>query len=146
VGSIFRTATAAGIEKMYLCGITPAPYDSFGRPCPKIAKVALGAEKSMAWERRTSVARLIQQLKKQEYTILCAEIYARAIPYTHVNIPDNKQEKIALVMGNEVDGLSENILKHADMILAIPMREEKESLNVSVAFGILVFYLNDHSH
>jgi 23S rRNA (guanosine2251-2'-O)-methyltransferase len=142
VGSMFRTADAAGIEKIYVCGVTPAPIDVFGRSCPKIAKVALGAEKSIAWERKTYTIRFIQSLKKQGFFIVCAEICSAAIPYTDFDISENRKNKIALIMGNEVGGLSEKIFACADTVLAIPMRGEKESLNVSVAFGILAFHLN----
>jgi len=141
VGSIFRTADAVGIEKIYACGATPVPVDVFGRPCSKIAKVALGAEKTVAWEKKVSSIRLINQLKKQEFFIICAEVCAGAISYTDIRIPEFKKERIALVMGNEVGGLSQKILERADSIIAIPMRGEKESLNVSVAFGILVYHL-----
>lgn len=141
MGSMFRTADAAGVEKIYLCGLTPAPMDAFKCPCPKIAKTALGAEKSVAWEQKKSIIRLIHFLKKQRFFIICSEICEGAIPYTDFNIPKGRQEKIALIMGNEVDGLSKKVLTLADAILAIPMRGKKESLNVSVAFGILVFHL-----
>ncbi len=141
VGSMFRTADAAGIEKIYLCGVTPTPVDAFGRACKKIAKVALGAETSVAWEQRKSIVRLLQNLKKQGFFIICAEICDTPIPYINFKIPKGRKEKIALVMGSEVDGLSKNILTVADTILSIPMHGKKESLNVSVAFGILAFYL-----
>lgn len=141
MGSMFRTADAAGIEKIYLCGLTPAPLDVFSRPCPKIAKTALGAEKSVVWEHRKSIVRLIKNLKKQGFFIVCGEICVSAIPYTDFKIQKGGQEKIALIMGNEVDGLSKKVLSLGDVILTIPMRGKKESLNVSVSFGILAFYL-----
>lgn len=140
VGSMFRTADAAGIEKIYLCGLTSAPVDVFSRPCPKIAKTALGAEKSVVWEKKKSAVRLIKNLKKQGFFIVCAEICEGAISYTDFSIPKGRRKKITLIMGNEVEGLSKKVLSLADAVLKIPMRGEKESLNVSVAFGILAFY------
>jgi tRNA G18 (ribose-2'-O)-methylase SpoU len=138
-GSIFRTADAAGIEKIYLCGITPAPKDKYGRTRQDFIKVSLGAEKSVAWEQTKSTARLIDKLKKQGYEILAVEQNKKSIPYNKFKPGNN--ERIVLVMGNEVKGLSESILKKADKILEIPMMGKKESLNVSVAFGIIVFYI-----
>ncbi|MBI1755342.1 TrmH family RNA methyltransferase [Candidatus Azambacteria bacterium] len=151
VGSMFRTADAAGIEKLYLCGITPAPVDAFGRPSEKLRKVALGAEKSVAWEKVKSTARLIDKLKKDGFTIFAVEQSKKSVPYFRVK---QKGKKIAIVMGNEVKGLPKSVLERADTILEIPMRgamvrqahhprhigRGKESLNVSVAFGIVAFH------
>lgn len=139
VGSIFRTADAAGIHKLYLCGITPDPVDRFGRPVTKISKVSLGAEKAVPWQHYVSTARCIAFLKKQGYRVLAIERNRNSVPYTSVSI--NKGEKVALVLGNEVEGLPTSILEMADAILEIPMRGSKESLNVAVAFGITVYRL-----
>ncbi|TSC89610.1 MAG: tRNA/rRNA methyltransferase SpoU [Parcubacteria group bacterium Gr01-1014_3] len=144
VGSIFRTADAAGIEKVYLGGITPEPVDIFGRPRPQLTKVALGGEKSVPWDASARSAqgtsRLIDRLKKEGYKIFAIEQSKKSIPYHKLKI-DNLKLKIALVVGNEVRGLSPAILKKADKILEIPMHGKKESLNVAVAFGIVVFRL-----
>lgn len=138
VGSIFRTADAAGIEKLYLCGITPTPFDVFGKPRAQIAKVALGAEKSIAWEkvRRTSDA--IRRAKRDGYTVLAVELAPRAIPYFRYA---TGKKKICLVVGNEVKGLPPAFLKQCDAVLEIPMYGKKESLNVGVAFGVVAFGL-----
>jgi len=141
VGSIFRTADAAGVEKIYLCGITPAPIDRFGRPNKEIAKVALGAEQSIPWESTASAAALITRLKKQGYEIVAVEQDARSIPYTHMRIKKSDRMRTAVIMGSEVEGLSSPILKRCDTILEIPMHGAKESLNVGVAFGIVIFHL-----
>ena len=163
VGSIFRTADAAGVEKIYLCGITPEPVDRFGKLRPQLAKVSLGAEKTVAWEYCKSASRLINKLKKESYkipkprnagpgwqwqgrlTIFAVEQDKKSIPYYKMKPFDKAQGKnkneLVLIFGNEVKGLSKSILKEADKILEIPMRGKKESLNVSVAFGIVVFHL-----
>ncbi len=161
VGSIFRTADAAGVEKIYLCGITPAPVDSFGKPRQQLTKVSLGAEKYVKWEMAKATGRLIDNLKKQKYKIFAIEQNKKSIPYHKVKnlstFPRESRQKIALILGNEVSGLSPSILKRADKILEIPMHgamvrqahhprhtgRGKESLNVAVAFGIVVFKLRE---
>lgn len=149
VGSIFRTADAAGVEKIYLCGITPAPIDKFGQKRQQIAKVALGAEDYVMWEKTKSTMQLIDKLKKGGYMILAVEQSKKAIPYYEFNLPSipssqrrgKRGGSVALVLGNEVKGLPYSILKRTDKILEIPMRGKKESLNVAVVFGIIAFYL-----
>lgn len=141
VGSIFRTADAAGVEKLYLCGITPAPVDRFGNIRPQLAKVALGAEKSVAWEKCASATRLIDKLKKSGYKILAIEQSAKSIPYFELPKSYILNSRFCLVLGSEVKGLPATILQKADKILEIPMRGKKESLNVAVAFGIVAFQL-----
>lgn len=138
VGSIFRTADAAGVYKIYLGGITPSPMDEFGRWRSQISKVALGAEKYLAWEKCQSTSKLIDRLKKDSYLVIAVEQSKKAMPYCQFKYPD---QKIALVLGNEVRGLSPQVLRLADQIVEIPMYGQKESLNVSVAFGIVVFHL-----
>lgn len=140
VGSIFRTADAAGIEKIYLGGITPDPLDVFGRPRPQFVKVSLGAEKTVAWEKVKSTMRLINQLKKDGYKIWAVEQGKKSISYYKLKLKSKKQ-KIALILGNEVRGIQPAILKKCDKILEIPMRGKKESLNVAVSFGIAAFGL-----
>ncbi len=147
VGSIFRTADAAGVKKIYLCGITPAPLDIFGKLRPQLTKVSLGAEKYVEWECVKSTTQLIDKLKNPPagggYKIFAVEQSKKSIPYYKLkNLRTKKRKiKIALVVGNEVNGLSASILKRADKILEIPMKGKKESLNVSVAFGVIVFHL-----
>ncbi len=147
VGSIFRTADAAGCEKIYLCGITPAPRDRFGRINEKIAKVALGAENWVKWEKVSQTTRLIDKIRKDGYKIFAVEQSKKSVPYYKVKIKNlpvgeaGKNSKVALVLGAEVDGLPSAILRRADKILEIPMRGKKESLNVAVAFGIVAFNL-----
>jgi len=141
VGSIFRTADAAGVKKLYLSGITPIPLDRFGKVRPDIAKVALGAEVSVPWEQILSTVRMIKKLKKDGYVVVSLEQSKISVLFNKIKIKKNK--KIALVVGNEVRGLSKDILKLSDIIMEIPMKGDKESLNVSVAFGIAVYALNN---
>jgi 23S rRNA (guanosine2251-2'-O)-methyltransferase len=141
VGSIFRTADAAGCEKIYLAGITPAPRDRFGRVNEKIGKVALGAENFLPWEKVRETGRLIKNLKKEKYKILAIEQSSRSVPYQKIKLTKKDLAKTALVLGNEIKGLPISVLRLADKILEIPMRGKKESLNVAVAFGIVAFNL-----
>lgn len=141
VGSIFRTADAAGVEKIYLCGITPSPLDDFGRKRIQFTKVSLGAEDGVKWEKCKQTFRAIDTLKKQGYTIFAVEINKKSIPYYKIRLSKNELQKTVLVLGHEVKGLSDTILKKADKVLEIPMVGQKESLNVSVAFGIIIFSL-----
>ncbi len=142
VGSIFRTADGAGVRKIYLCGITPVPVDSFGRQRPQLTKVSLGAEKSVEWEKVSSATRLIKKLKKDGYKIFAVEQSKKSVLFYKTSWSRAPSSKLCLVVGNEVKGLSAPILKLADEILEIPMRGRKESLNVSVAFGIVVYQLS----
>ncbi|MBI5306543.1 TrmH family RNA methyltransferase [Candidatus Wolfebacteria bacterium] len=140
VGSIFRTADAAGIEKIYLCGITPKPVDIFGKPREQLTKVSLGAEKYVEWEYVKNTARLIDKLKKEHYKIFAIEQNKKSIPYYDLKLKNLKTEKFCLVLGNEINGLPQSILRRSNKILEIPMKGGKESLNVSVAFGIIAFH------
>jgi tRNA G18 (ribose-2'-O)-methylase SpoU len=141
VGSVFRTADAAGVSKIYLCGITPKPVDPLGNYRREIAKVALGAERTVPWEYSRSTAALLKKLRKAGYTIFAVEQSAKSVPYYALNPKRYARARVALIVGNEVEGLPAGILHLADKILEIPMQGKKESLNVSVAFGIVVFRL-----
>ncbi len=141
VGSIFRTADAVGAKKIYLGGITPAPIDRFGLENKALTKVALGAEKSVKWEKTDNISKVIDFLKKKEYGIVIIEQNKKAISIFDNKLSKFKKDKIAIIMGAEVDGVSKEILNKADYIIEIPMQGKKESLNVSVAFGIAVYQL-----
>jgi tRNA G18 (ribose-2'-O)-methylase SpoU len=138
VGSIFRTSDGAGVEKIYLTGYTPGPADKFGKPIPQFAKVSLGAEGSIAWEKVRDINRVIKSLSADGYEIVALEQSARSEDYEKFR----GRGKIALIVGNEVRGLSPAILKKCDAVIEIPMRGKKESLNVSVAFGIASYELS----
>jgi 23S rRNA (guanosine2251-2'-O)-methyltransferase len=144
VGSIFRTADGAGVTRVYLCGITPSPLDRFGRVQSALAKVALGAQDTVAWEKAANTGRLIDRLRKEGFTVIALEQDARAVPYTRVKLTRSRFEKTALVLGAEVTGLPKSILNKCDTIVDIPMRGRKESLNVAVSFGIAVYGLCAH--
>lgn len=133
VGSILRTADACGILKIYLCGITPSP------PHPKIAKTALGAENFLEIIKKGKTWKLVEDLKKEGYFIIALEQTKKSRDLFSFRLP--KKEKIALVLGPERRGLSERILKRTDAQVEIPMWGKKESLNVSVAFGIAAYFL-----
>lgn len=135
VGSIFRTADAAGVAKVYLTGYTPTPLDRFGRPQKDIAKTALGAELALAWEYRKSPAATIRDLKARGWTIVAVEQREDSLPYKEVP----RSGKTLFILGNEVRGLSTALLEACDFIVEIPMHGKKESLNVSVAAGIVLF-------
>jgi tRNA G18 (ribose-2'-O)-methylase SpoU len=139
VGSLFRTADAVGLDEVYLIGTTPTPIDRFGRPQPDIAKTALGAEKSISYKYFKNFDEVYTMLRLEKITIVGLEQNPSAIDYkTYTPTGDT-----ALVLGNEVTGISSEILVQFDAILEIPMNGEKESLNVSVAGGIAVYRLFD---
>ena len=138
VGSIFRTSDAAGIEKLYLCGITPTPNDLFGKKLPQLTKVSLGAEDTVKWEKCSSTVKTIIKLKSEGYKIVAVEQAENSVPYYDFKTDSTN---LALVVGHEVKGLPKNILDLVDVVVEIPMYGKKESLNVGVAFGIVAFSL-----
>src|SRR3989338_784954 len=135
VGSIFRTADAVGVSHIYLTGYTPAPVDRFGRKRKNFAKVSLGAEKTVGWESTKDISPLLSRLKKRQAFLVAVEQAPRSIDYRKVP----RKRAVALVFGNEVKGLSPAVLKQCDCVAEIPMRGSKESLNVAVAAGIVLF-------
>ncbi len=139
VGSIFRTADGAGISKIILSGYTPTPLDRFNLPRKDLAKVALGAEKTIPWVQAKTFAEAVKLLKKENYFIAAIEQDKHSTPLFDFKAP--KDRPLALVLGNEVRGISPASLKLCDAILEIPMRGKKESLNVSVTAGIAMFSL-----
>ena len=140
VGSIFRTADGAGVKKIYLTGYTPGPNDKFSKPIPQFAKVSLGAEEFVAWEKTKDINKVIKNLRAGGYKIIALEQSPKSIPYN--SLVRSRYPLVALIVGNEVRGLSPAILKKCDAVVDIPMRGCKESLNVSVAFGIAAYWLS----
>jgi 23S rRNA (guanosine2251-2'-O)-methyltransferase len=132
VGSIIRTCDALGIQEIYFCGITPEIKS------PKVKKTSLGAEKDIKAEYFKNTKEAVLKIKSKKYQIMGLEITINAEDIATVKIDD---ERTALVVGNEVSGISDEILELCDMIVKIPMKGKKESLNVSVAFGIAAFLL-----
>lgn len=137
VGSIFRTANAVGIEKIYLCGTTPTPLDKKGNKRKDFAKVALGAEDTVAWEYCESTLACIKTLHEEGFYSIAFEQDSASKNYKDVDIQE--KEKVAFVIGNEVDGITRDVLEKCDIIAEIPMLGTKESLNVTIAFGIGVY-------
>lgn len=137
VGSLFRTADAAGVSNIILSGYTPTPLDRFGRARKDFAKVSLGAEQSMPWEAVEEIVPKLEQLKKEGYMPVVLEQSPDSTPLFDFKPSGN----IALIVGNEVEGVDPTLLAMADAIVEIPMRGQKESLNVSVAAGIALFAL-----
>ncbi|MEK7161609.1 MAG: TrmH family RNA methyltransferase [Patescibacteria group bacterium] len=135
VGSVFRTADAFGIAKIYLTGYTGTPANPVHKN--KIAKSAIGAENWVAWEHKASVTRLIKELKSQNIKILGLENNVKA---ENIN-KFRPMFPLALLLGEEGPGINKKLLKLCDNVVEIPMLGKKESLNVSVAFGIAAYQL-----
>ena len=135
VGSIFRTADAAGISKIYLTGYTPTPLDRFGRDRKDFAKTALGAQKTVGWEYAKTASTIINKLKKDKTEVIAVEQANNAVDYKKIKI----NSPTAFVFGNEVKGLSRAVLERSDRVAQIKMLGKKESLNVSVTVGVFLF-------
>lgn len=135
VGAMFRTADAAGINKIYLTGYTPTPLDRFGRKRRDLAKSALGAEEFVSWEQKKNIFPLLTKLKDEKYSIIAIEQAKNSVDYKKVK----PKSKNVFIVGAEVTGIPKNVLEKCDIIAEIPMRGKKESLNVSVACGIALF-------
>lgn len=132
IGSIFRTADALCVSKIFLCGICGKP------PHQKISKTALGAESWIEWEHYGSGWRVIEKLKKEKVFIAALEQTKNSLTYTKFK----PKFPLALVIGNEVKGVLPSILKRADKVISLPMFGRKESLNVAVAFGVAAYEIN----
>jgi tRNA G18 (ribose-2'-O)-methylase SpoU len=139
VGSMFRTADGAGIGRIILSGYTPDHLDPKGKERRDFVKVSLGAEKFIPYSRAKQLSPALKKLKAEGYTIVAVELSERAVSVFDYRQKDG--EKLAIVMGNEVRGISTQSLRHCDHVVQIPMRGKKESLNVGVACGIALFTL-----
>ena len=148
VGPIFRTAECAGVGKIYCVGTTPVPIDRFGRKRKDFAKVSLGAEELVSWERVNDgdISKIVKQLKKSGFKIVAVEQTGKSIDYsmfkkTHLDKKTHSinTKGVAYIFGNEVEGVSKELLKVADVAVEIPMKGKKESLNVAVAAGVILF-------
>lgn len=135
VGSIFRTADAAGVSKIFLSGYTPRPLDRFKRPQKEIYKTALGAAEYVPWEYRKDPVSIIRELRLQKYRIVGVEQDARSRDYRRYA----RRRSTLFIFGNEVRGISPRLRALCDELLEIPMRGKKESLNVAVTAGIILF-------
>jgi tRNA G18 (ribose-2'-O)-methylase SpoU len=139
VGSIFRTADAVGVSKIFLVGYTPCPFDKFKRVNKEIAKTALGAEKTVDWEHVDDIFSLLEQLKKDGFQIIAIEQAENSVDYKTVKL----KEKNAFIFGSEVGGISKELLEKCDIVAEISMCGKKESLNVSVSAGVALFRMFD---
>ncbi len=137
VGSIFRTADGAGFDKIYLCGYTGTPPDR------RIEKVSLGAENFIEWEHHEPCTKICQELQKKDFNIIALEQTPTSQNIFETNLKTEKN--IALIVGNEVEGVSEEVLKLCNQHLHIPMLGQKTSLNVSVATGIALYEIERKS-
>ena len=133
VGSIFRTADGAGVEKIWICGITGHPPDT------QISKTALGAEGEVPWEYRRDAREVLRELKLRGYKIVFLEQLAESIPYQDF-YPSGP---VCLVLGNEISGVSDELVALCDETLEIEMAGLKNSLNVAVAFGIVGYHIRN---
>lgn len=133
IGSVFRTSDAFLIEKIYLCGITATP------PNKEIHKTALGATESVDWEYCESAIQSIQKLKSDNVKIMAIEQVEQSVMLHNFEVAEN--EKYALIFGNEVKGVQQELIDEADGVIEIPQLGTKHSLNVSVSAGIVVWDL-----
>ena len=133
IGSVFRTADAFLVEKIYLCGISATP------PSAEIHKTALGAEDTVKWEYAEDTLTLIERLKGEGYTVFAVEQTEKSTFLNHVH-PD-KNRRYAIVLGNEVKGVQQSVVDRCDGSIEIPQFGTKHSLNVSVAAGIVIWQL-----
>lgn len=137
VGAIFRTADAIGIDKIFLTGYCPTPIDRFGRERSDFKKSSLGSKTK--WDYAEDILVLIQSLKKEDFNIISVEQNKDSVDYKDIIL----KEKNAVVMGNENFGVNKSVLQLSDQIAELPMRGFKNSLNVSVTTGIVLYSFFD---
>ncbi len=145
VGSLLRTADGLGVQRVYLTGYTPYPWRQGDDRLPhlarkidhQIAKTALGAEKLAVWEQASNIEELLDALKTDGFTLAALEQTPTAVPLPKYSSPD----KLALIVGREVEGVESEILARCEVVLEIPMLGQKESFNVAVAAGMALYHL-----
>ena len=131
VGSVFRTSDAFLVEKICLCGITPIP------PHKEIRKTALGASESVDWQRYANSMNCIQELKAEGYYIISIEQAEKTVKLN--DFAPKKDNKYALIFGNEIKGVEQEIVTASDAVIEIPQYGTKHSLNISVSTGIVIW-------
>ena len=137
VGALFRTSDAARVQHLYLCGITGTP------PRDEIRKTSLGAEASVPWSYEPDAVNLVERLKQQGYQIVVLEHTDSSFCFRKADY----QFPLCLLIGHEYQGVQEQLVQKADLAVEIPMHGIKQSLNVSVAYGIMVYeLLNQWEH
>ena len=132
VGSAFRTADAFGVDRIYLGGICPVP------PSPELRKVALGAEEVVPFEHVSDVVDLVRRLQGEGYTVIAVEQTVNSVKLDEFH---PAQGRYALVFGNEVAGVQQEVVDACDFALEIPQKGTKHSLNVSVSIGVVLWGL-----
>lgn len=132
VGSIFRTSDAFLVEKIMLCGITATP------PSPEIHKTALGAEDSVDWEYFGTTCECIEEMKRRGYIVCCLEQVKESVELQDFRLQE--QSRYAIVLGNEVNGVEQDVVDMSDYCIEIPQYGTKHSLNVSVSGGIAIWH------
>jgi 23S rRNA (guanosine2251-2'-O)-methyltransferase len=135
VGSLFRTADGAGVGQIHLCGITPTPAQ------PKVAKTALGAEKSVHWRYHRNALHAADLLQAQGYALWALEIHPNALSILDAPVAG----PLALIIGNEVTGVDPELLARCERVVEIPMLGHKRSLNVASAAAIAIYWLRFRS-
>ncbi|MCQ2147096.1 MAG: RNA methyltransferase [Bacteroidales bacterium] len=136
VGSAFRTGDSFKADKVWLCGICATP------PSAEIHKSALGAEDSVAWEHADSTSELVDRLSEVGYTIVSVEQTVNSVKLNEF-VPE-KGKKYALIFGNEVSGVDQDVVNKSDFALEIPQFGTKHSLNVSVSIGVILWHVRYH--
>lgn len=136
VGSVFRTSDSFKIDKVFLCGICAVP------PSAEIHKSALGAEDSVGWEHFDDTLDAVRRLKEEGYTVVCAEQTVGSVMLDGF-VPEQGR-KYAVVFGNEVSGVRQDVVDAADFCLEIPQFGTKHSLNVSVSAGVILWHFRLH--
>ncbi len=133
VGAFFRTADAFAIDQLVLCGITATP------PSKEIHKTALGAEQTVRWSYSGSTIEAVERLKEEGYTIIAIEQVEGSVMLDTFKVESGK--RYALVVGNEVEGVSQEVVDMCDQFIEIPQEGTKHSLNVSVAAGVVLWHI-----
>ena len=131
VGSVFRTADAFRVSKIYLCGITPTP------PNRDILKSALGATETIQWKYAATTLEVINLLKKENYYLAAIEQTKTSVQLQEFNLSNEK--KLALIFGHEVDGVNQQVINECDASIEIPQQGTKHSLNIAVCAGIVIW-------
>ncbi len=134
VGSVFRTADAFRVEKVYLCGITSTPSNN-----REVHKTALGAEETVEWDYETETVQVVCALKEEGYKIYAVEQAENALSLERLSI--EKEKKYALIFGNEVKGVQQEVINQSDGCIEIPQFGTKHSFNISVSVGIVLWQI-----
>lgn len=143
VGSLFRTCEGLGVDKLYLTGYTPYPMTDTDDRLPhlskkisdQIKKTALGAEDTLKWQRYQDINSLIFNLKKEGFSVLGLEQSEKSLNLNEYSAPP----KVALLLGNEIEGIAKNLVEKCDEIIEIPMLGKKESFNVVQAAAMALY-------